>query len=82
MNRADAGKAGNEAWSAAARRKRREFIADVRFLLWTGETDMETIARRMNTNADALAGRLTRADRADLLRRMTCRTEALKRKAG
>jgi hypothetical protein len=53
-----------------ADRKRREMVADVRYMLWTGETHVEAIAGRLGTNPTALTARLTRAGRGDLVMRM------------
>lgn len=61
---------------------RRALVQDVRFMLWTGETHIETIARRCNTNPRALVQRLTRAGRTDLIQRMTGRTDQLMRSSG
>lgn len=56
-------------------RARRALVQNVRFLLWSGETHIEAIARRCDTNPRALVRRLGRAGRGDLVARMTGKSE-------
>lgn len=62
-------------------RQRRELVADVRFMLWTGETHIEAIARRVHATPRSLERRLQKW-RPDLLRRMHGFSDDVIRKAG